>query len=130
MYFIASRGDWTSWEYRDARAHHNKQSSSKYAGKTGHWQRLLTSSASDSEDTGKAQRFLRDSGAAISAVHIREHTSVYIAQFHAAPLTAGGKGALESKVYKIEECSVFLRCERCDTVWLGEWFQNYLSASR
>ena len=74
---------------------------------------------------------MRDSGAAISAAHIREHTSVYIAQSsRSAAEAAGGQRALESKVYKIEECSVVLRCERCDTVWLGEWFQNSLTASR
>jgi hypothetical protein len=87
------------------------QSSSRYkkcaikslAGKTGRWQRLSTSSASDSEDTGRAQRYMRNSGAAISAAHIRENTSVYIAQSScSAAEVAGEKGALESKVYKLE----------------------------
>ena len=97
MYFIASRGDWTSWEHCNTR-YHNMQSSSRYekraiklpAGKTGRWQRLSTSSASDSEDTGRAQRYMRDSGAAISAAHIRENTSVYIVQ--SSRSAAAGKG--------------------------------------
>jgi len=71
---------------------------------------------------------MRDSGAAISPAHIRENTSIYTAQSsRSATEAAGGKGALESKVCKIEECSVVLRC---DTVWLGVWFLNSLSASR
>ena len=95
------------------------------AGKTGRWQGLSNSCASDSQDTGRAQRFMRDRGAAISAAHIRENTSVYIAQ--SSRSAAGAKGALESKVYKLEGCPVVLRC---DTVWLGEWFLNSLTASR
>jgi hypothetical protein len=70
---------------------------------------------------------MRNSGAAISAAHIRENTSVYTAQFSRSTAeVAGGKGALGSTVYKLEECSVVIRS---DTVWLGEWFLNSLTAS-
>jgi hypothetical protein len=71
---------------------------------------------------------MRDSGAAISAAHIRDKTSVYTAQSsRSAAEAAGGKEALESKVYKIGECSV---CLRCDTVWLDERFVNSMTALR
>jgi hypothetical protein len=136
-YFIvpnASRGDWTSWEHCAKRAHHNQQSSSSYVKRAmksleerkGRSWRLSTSSASDSEDTGRSQQFMLDSGAAISVAHIRENTSVYTAQSsRSAAVVAGGKGALESKYTRQSECSGVLRC---DTVWLGEWFLNSSTA--